>query len=684
MEFYGDVSNDPYHGQYEAIFNLFAAPFGAANFEAPLALREKVHATAAQGKVLAFLYHVPDTAGVELPGKIMVAHRVANFYPAMGSETPWDNKQFAFLGDLQYGQISTVELPQDMFHRVNQVRIPTLATADELAMNAPAASLFGPFGAEDAGTELAAPRNVMFVPNILVPIFLAAELQPIEAYRRVRQVSEQYGITEAIGPLLEWLRTAATHRGVGEPSRLVQPRLQPPIPSDALPILLGHRMQLLYRDLPLLDPNRSNQQQGQIAVQLSNINQAQLQQLQLAHDERMARTQPKPVSSLGMIVSTITKLCQVASDMQLPPVYHAMAQATKDGPRRIILEQHLEQASLNYQVFPAPVVTPANFTKFVNAKWAMDSPMEDKWEQSLQPFAIGYKYDTTADREKAMIFDLISGGGAAPSATDARLLTEPEQIVLPQSLSQARQALRHHLLYLVVGLGPQHAATVETHRFVAALDQREPLIAARYAYRPEARLLPTQIVLWYCIRFDMWARNQRSAAHPLEFPNLQELFTRMDLSEVWEPPIPAKYLAPPTQAPVAPPAGAFLAPRQPRPAPLPAPGQPGPNPQGPPQPAAAEPARPVYNPQFDDRFQPLQKYKARMREVYEYAAAHNIPLPTRLGGKMERCLAFHARGMCNTRCGRNADHDPNRTPAEQQELFDWCARVFPLANNMQA
>jgi hypothetical protein len=40
--------------------------------------------------------------------------------------------------------------------------------------------------------------------------------------------------------------------------------------------------------------------------------------------------------------------------------------------------------------------------------------------------------------------------------------------------------------------------------------------------------------------------------------------------------------------------------------------------------------------------------------------------------------------MCNTRCGRNADHDPNRTPAEQQELFDWCARVFPLANNMQA
>lgn len=55
------------------------------------------------------------------------------------------------------------------------------------------------------------------------------------------------------------------------------------------------------------------------------------------------------------------------------------------------------------------------------------------------------------------------------------------------------------------------------------------------------------------------------------------------------------------------------------------------------------------------------------------------PLPfSKVDGKF-MCLAWHVKGMCNSKCGRICDHTLY-TAAEYQEMEPWCTAHYPQGN----
>ena len=67
--------------------------------------------------------------------KVQLYHRVAPFQPRLGMEpSQWDNRVFAFCGDLVGGAITTVEVDPEMFDAAQdgEIRVATDAFMEEI------------------------------------------------------------------------------------------------------------------------------------------------------------------------------------------------------------------------------------------------------------------------------------------------------------------------------------------------------------------------------------------------------------------------------------------------------------------------------------------------------------------------------------------------------------------------
>ena len=212
-------------------------------------------------------------------------------------------------------------------------------------------------------------------------------------------------------------------------------------------------------------------------------------------------------------------------------------------------------------------------------------------------------------------------------------------------------------ILLAALLGREHTHTLAYNAFVREYDQMvasslEPLVLNGGLY------IPSKIVLWVANRSALWFHSQYSNPGPLAPPNYEELITKIQLRDYWEPRIPAQHLPRPTPAAAArPPAAAPVAT----------------------SPSTSE-ANPTgrgsrdENPSVDPAFRHRTSDGVTIGEARIRGAQRNNPVPKTSGGT-ELCLSYHILGFCWTACRRKPTHRV-LTATEKNALKTWCDQCF--------
>jgi hypothetical protein len=108
--------------------------------------------------------------------RIYCTHAPCRYISSLdGTPTPWDNKSFAFLGDLVQNLISTIQFPDNAFEEI-QVQVQTadymLHHLDDLNIS----PVFIPVepDAEDLAVQENRTRHFIYLPAVYVPLLLSA------------------------------------------------------------------------------------------------------------------------------------------------------------------------------------------------------------------------------------------------------------------------------------------------------------------------------------------------------------------------------------------------------------------------------------------------------------------------------------------------------------------------------
>ena len=163
MEYYDDEFNDSFAGDYQGVMADYDLSGGGA------LSADELHATvnncASQHIPTAFL--VLSTRPGETAPTVKCYHRLTKFLPRMGMPaSPWDDKVFAFSGDLLHGQLSTVTWERVLYQPVsnNAIIVGTdTLIEDQLGVDTNV-QMMGPFADGDEGTERVRVRNTVYLP----------------------------------------------------------------------------------------------------------------------------------------------------------------------------------------------------------------------------------------------------------------------------------------------------------------------------------------------------------------------------------------------------------------------------------------------------------------------------------------------------------------------------------------
>jgi hypothetical protein len=239
----------------------------------------------------------------------------------------WDNRAFAFKGDLVQGQLPSVDFGSDYLHQIpGQQTVPTSDALTQLLAGDPALDMVGPFANGEAGTELIRTRRCIYVPPRYVTLFLETDLSPREGYERFLAAATANNDVVECAPLLQWLRLALTRTGDGLGSALVR---APPLVPLADAKLIHHRWSFVIQDLPVLDPVQVQHGAHYIASSIGALAHEQCVARQEDQLCRVAENNKSPSAHFGSALLAVLRLCQVGHEFMLPPLYRQLAKAPK-------------------------------------------------------------------------------------------------------------------------------------------------------------------------------------------------------------------------------------------------------------------------------------------------------------------------------------------------------------------
>lgn len=89
----------------------------------------------------------------------------------------------------------------------------------------------------------------------------------------------------------------------------------------------------------------------------------------------------------------------------------------------------------------------------------------------------------------------------------------------------------------------------------------------------------------------------------------------------------------------------------------------------------------IKNDEYNDvLFDEFRRRKLNGKEIpiryFKDDAVKNVPLPKSKFGAASMCLAWHVKGMCNSKCGLASDHS-SYSAAEYAPLVSWCQTCYP-------
>jgi hypothetical protein len=180
-DYYQDDANDKAAGNHGTIMNMFMVPLAGVGALTPAQVSDAVFASAVVDPPQAFVMLIVDATHPD--GRICLFHHLQRYAPQLlGAPTEFDNVGYVFFGDLTNNQAPpSIEWPANALHQVGvSVRVPQREILDQALAADPAVELLGPFGNEDAGTDVIRVRQAMLVPFRYVRILLQRPLTHVK------------------------------------------------------------------------------------------------------------------------------------------------------------------------------------------------------------------------------------------------------------------------------------------------------------------------------------------------------------------------------------------------------------------------------------------------------------------------------------------------------------------------
>ena len=321
---------DPFLGDYSTVLAPYAIdPVNAGAAPTPASVSEQVYAATHQGDPTAFLlwHATPGEPEATDAGRVSLLHSVSEYTPRMGrAVSRWDKKAFATRGDVTFGTAPLAMWDPTYLQQAAAVNVLTPAAIDTALAGDPAVTLLGPFADGDPSTEAVRCRKTVYVPAPFVGLLLGQDLTPVQAWNRVRGAVVDAGAEASSKPLVDWLRVALTRAAPN-----AYPMLRVDEPAAPLPdvLLLQHRHRILIQHLPGLDPSINNAAGTRIAATVGEVA-VELRETRLESRRAREKKENKGVAELyGENLAHLLNLCQVSDAKDLPPVWPALAKASK-------------------------------------------------------------------------------------------------------------------------------------------------------------------------------------------------------------------------------------------------------------------------------------------------------------------------------------------------------------------
>jgi len=603
-------------------YRSYLDPFGAESGTAPAELCDLVLDSGTDIPKV-FVYLAAD------PPAIRVLHRPTHYAPTLGRTTAWDNAVYAFGTDVGPGNlIGVLQWPQDAFARTVQVHVPTVATVAAQWTAAAGADCLGPYNLGDADTEAVRTRFLCPVPQAYASqVIRRQEYSPRGFWTDVIQLLIADGRQLGCQALVDWARVASTYQVGAGPTLPASHRVAPTAPASDQ-ALLTRVWSWVVSDLPALS-NRAGTAAGAVAMSMASLHTEFAQQRADAAAARAAASAPKtPAEKYPQTIGGVRRLCECATDADLPQVWHVLANASKK--EGLYAVQALVDTRADALGRVSPVVSPELFLRISEARLAAVDM--DDLSAGLSPFliAVGAGAAASDARQRAQTFSLLHGNDAAPVLSDICDLSS-DAPYMATSLTECLYVYQGYSVLLDVLLGAPHwVSTLFREQFLPGFNRRVLDITNQVEPAQLPAMIPlflrhTQLCMMHY--FQEAYLSGANAALPLVMDLLSTLSFR---TYTTLPTLPHRYLAPLPAPPSLPPTGPGSG--GPRSAPI----APADN-----RPAAQQVTNTAPESALMRRF---TSYGQRLRTLTDLGH----PQPRVDNGTGVLCLSWHLRGQCNT------------------------------------
>jgi hypothetical protein len=678
---------DDYH---DAIGLVTIAPAGTPSTGADVRRQVRNAEDSFPQTWMALFAHPMDPTSM---GEIRILHRHEFFAGPMTRQPDptVHNRMYAFFEDFQAGQqIFTVHVPDLYFNSTPITRVPDWGVLNQAANNNSLAPSYGPFGPNDAGTDVLRVRNTCWIPPSYAALILKlSDRSPQNILKIVgRKVVADGLVVECISTL-EWLRVALTRAAPGQPSILALPA---PTPAPMHPKLTTARWRKVQADLPHLGQLPILQGASQIAGQIgSGINEfitwraEELSRRDLDKAEKAGTPRKKWEHCLAELL----RLTGCAAPEDLPDIWHKLAKVTTKNLRALIqAEVNKTARGLN---LPQVLITPA-FATTLNGivTWLCDDYDVDVMQGfSLFNLLVKTKLWRMKDERIATAFDLAMANNTALSYESAVKFFDNDSTPTAATPAHTIVSVKGGWAVAKTFLPKTHGLVLAFQTFCDWWDANPLIIQETWEAFFEPLFFPTAVLFYLHKDLSTWINLQMYSPSVIPPPNFMEWVMKVLKKDNWYRGMPPGSAQSETPSFVHPnPVGSLMSDVTSVTAPstVTTPSTPGPAASSrSPATTTVEVPRKHYQPpaEHQTEFDAFKNTKRSFKEIMEEAARANEPIPIDKNNTAY-CLGYHVRGECWLNCKRHLNKKNPKLksnhrridPAELATIIPWCTKWF--------
>lgn len=700
-ELFGDPSQNPFEeppSLGETYQNLFTATWRSTNRALAVAEVERDILADFQDPIGSVGVFVQD--GVNASGTLEILHGFHSHPGQPGRNDPDRFRTFAFAEDVLGIDILTIPFDRDVLEVTALINIAaTPARHQKLLNDEPDEELMGPFNDTDPGIKQVKTRGAMYIPFEFTALVMGHHLNARQAFEVLVPALEAAGMLQQCETLVDFLMVAGTVPGGGGSQPLTL-HARAGVPNRQItPVVANHRRNnILYKQLPGIMPHTqvrtSDPSVTRVADGLDNLV-ADLRMDRVSQEQRRSEAAaPKTVRERygEEEADLLLRLTHQTDDDNLPRLYHELAGRTKASSERMVIQRDVDRSAAALGL-TAPRVSPSQALSL--RTWAFEGDYYYDIGQGILPFSVtppdamskGALKTLAEDRKRAEVFDISADNPQGINPGEAGKLRNPKGYV-PVTWPEARGQLKSTLPLLASVLGIEHVVVKAYRQMLNKFDRMESRLQVAFERSFNEKAGPPLFVFHIQLLLFHWFRDQKAVdtTMALETPDfcagLRMLETTNSL--MWIPTVDdIEHLAHLTKvhtetrtrtggsttggSTTGSGAGRGTGSTG------------GGTPSGGGGNAGREAGRRVQNAHRDTRLvgnTPLATNVRTRRVAAAIELAGGTPAAVqRDGAECERCISYHAKGICYDNCDRKADHVA--MPAEEADVFyAWCQRAF--------